>query len=227
MKRIILASMLAINIRSYNDDFLPNMVPNIIVNLASMHLKQKMTAVEKLKCLIIKDYLDITTRHFLMANENFKKALQDFSVEATDDNCQKILNQLAVILHIKTGSFVKKYSIDYNYVKSLLFKSQNNEEEIAYLDHIIAEQYIKTKNLIPSYNFPVPNFSDKRQAEILKIKLNKSILINQNNSELVAKKIKDALAPSSKDDLKNLENLWKFVLKKATNWFYNYKNLVK
>ncbi len=206
-------------------DFGPNIVPNIIIDLVSDHVYQRMSETEKVKCKFINDYLETQGRHFLIANPKFAKAMANFVAQATDHNCQEILNQLANILHGEGTKIKNQYKIDYNYIKLLLFKQQNSAADKAYFNYLVGRHHFKEINCAAPLNFEQICFYKKYFSRYVDQSQNK--LLNMNFTDHVGQKIKDALAPSSKDDLKKIETIYKYILKKTTSWLTNFKNLVR
>ena len=106
----------------------------------------------------------------------------------------------------------------------MLFNRHISIDDRAYLRAVIngynSKQYAKNSNLLWPLN-------DKTyQPVLLSIKPTKDILLKKTISDIISQKIKDALTPSSKEDLKNVETIYKYIVKKTANWLYNFKNLV-
>ena len=223
-KLIILIIFLAFKINSSQENSLPNLVPNIIVETAAVHVHQNMSQSEKIKCLLVKDYLALQTRLYLISNQELRNAIEQFAFSASDYNCQQILNLLYKMLYGRSENPSLNSSIlNYNDIKFILFNAQNSLEDKAYFKAAIntLPENNKTQNL------SLPYLSKRYQPLPLQITHKKAILINETLSDLITKKIADALTPSSMDDLKHLENIYKLALKKAANWFCILKNLVK
>jgi hypothetical protein len=221
MNKITFCLVIATACYSDQHFVLPNMIPSIIIEIVSSHVYQSMSETGKSKCAVIKDYLETQTRYFLIANPKFSKAIENFATSATDRNCQEILNQLINIFYGTSRNNVLHYPIDYNYIKSMLFSQQNSPHDKAYFNSLIAGIKIKFTNYISKQtnqliycNLKYHNpYSDKSQNNML----------SMNLTDLVSQKIKDALTPSSKDDLKKIETIYKYIIKKLIN----FKNLVK
>ena len=225
MDNKIIILIIANAIQACNNYFRPNIIPDIIIELSASHVYQTMSETEKLRCSFINDYLEKQTRYFLCTHQNFVKAIEDFSECATDVNCQAILNQLANILYGKYPNKIKQNSIDYNYIKSLLFSKQNSTADKAYFNSFIEGQNHKVTNYVSQQNLRPVYCILKSHSPFINNSQNK--LVNMNLTDLVSQKIKDALAPSSKDDLKKLETIYKYIIKKTSNWLINLKNIVK
>lgn len=223
-KLIILIIFLAWKINSSQENSLPNLVPNIIVETAAAHVHQNMSQSEKIKCLLVKDYLALQTRLYLISNQELRNAIEQFTFSASDYNCQKILNLLHKMLYGRSENLPLNSSIiNYNHIKFILFNAHNSLEDKAYFESAI--NILPEKSQTPNLSSTV--LSTRYQPLPLQITQKKDILINETLSDIITKKIADALTPSSMDDLKQLENIYKLALKKAANWFCILKNLVK
>ena len=203
---------------------LPNMIPNIIIELFANLVYQSMSETDKFRCAVISNYLEIQTRHFLIANPKFSKAIANFATSATDNNCQEILNQLANIFYGKRSPNLPQHQIDYNYLKSMLFSQQNSLKEKAYLNLVIMKQSPKANGTLPQYWQP-NYFNLIHGLNYARLSQNKQEHVNL--TDLLSQKIKDALTPSSKEDLKKIEIIYNYIIKKTASWLINFKNLVK
>lgn len=225
MKNIINILIIANTSQACNNYFRPNIIPDIIIEVSANHVYQAMSELEKLKCSFINDYLDTQTSYFLSAHQNFVKAIENFSSSATNHNCQEILDQLTNIFYGKWTTSKNIYPIDYNYIKSLLFSRQNSPSDKAYFNSLITGNNLKFTNYV---------FQQIHQPIYYNLKYHyryfdksKNNLLNINITDMLSQKIKDALAPTSKDDLKKLEIIYKYIIKKTSSWLINFKNFVK
>jgi hypothetical protein len=218
IKKIVIIAFFSI--KAHEKDLLSQIVPNIIVELASSHVYQKMTETNKIKCALIKDFLQTQTRYYLISEPDFVKSIENFAKSASDQNCQSILQEIKKILYGEYPFLIRPFPVDYNYIKSLLFSQQNNAEAKNYLESVITG-----KNCYSYQN--IRQFDCKFIYQFKYIERSKNQLSNINLKDLLSQKIKDALAPSHKDDLKKLEIIYKFIIKKTAKWLINFKNLVK
>jgi hypothetical protein len=224
MKKLIFFLVFVTSCYSNQHLVLPNMIPNIIIELFSNLVYQSMSQADKIRCAVISNYLEIQTRYFLIANPKFSKAIENFAISATNNNCQEILNQLANIIYSKRSPNLHQQPIDYNYLKSMLFSQQNSLKEKAYLNLVIMKQSPIANGTLPQYWQP-NYFNLIHGSNYALLSQNKQEHINL--TDLVSQKIKDALTPSSKDDLKKIEIIYNYIIKKTASWLINFKNFVK
>ena len=106
----------------------------------------------------------------------------------------------------------------------MLFSQQNSLKEKAYLNLVIIKQNPIANGTLPQY-WQQNYFNLIHGSNYARLSQNKQEHINL--TDLVSQKIKDALTPSSKDDLKKIEIIYNYIIKKTSSWFINFKNLVK
>lgn len=237
MKKILFFLLLALNM-AIAENHLPKA---LVTSLALIYPPQD--EYKNLKCLIIAEPFispDIKIKYRLENNPEIRQKAIFFYQNPTNKNCEDLLNKIMEnfgmeskrnLLNKFISWFYKdEYSKALEKIKDILVEKDSylDQKNIDFITDFLKKWY-KDNEKISEYKKTNSNvFSNKELAsKIIQLNKNKDAFKNDQLIDKILKKTKDALSPSSLDDVKSAQKAVKKGLQTAYKIFMKFKRYAR
>lgn len=237
MKKILFFLLIALNIATAGN-YLPKVLTTSVKNICLG--ENQFYTVESELCIAPVVITEFTVDIIIKKSPKIVEKLALFYQDPSDSNCKKLLDQIMIHFGFKSKLGYFREIVNYFYknsefnrsiskIKEILLNNDNQDkaENIEFLSSFISKWYKKDiANNEHKFN-ALRSSSRDTATKILLINKNKDTILNDQLMNKVLKKAKDALSPSSIDDVKSAEKIVKKGLQKAYKVFMKFRKYAR